>query len=62
MMTDPIADMLTRIRNAARIERPIVEMPTSKIRKGIAQGLKEEGFIWDFEEIETVPRGPCGSS
>jgi small subunit ribosomal protein S8 len=55
MMTDPIADMLTRIRNAVRIERPFVEMPTSRIRRGIAQTLKEEGFIWDFEEVETVP-------
>src|SRR6476469_2263655 len=55
MMTDPIADMLTRIRTAVRIERPVVDMPTSKIRKGIAQVLKDEGFIWDFEEVETVP-------
>lgn len=55
MMTDPIADMLTRIRNAVRIERPIVEMPTSKLRKGIAQVLKDEGYIWDFKEVETSP-------
>jgi small subunit ribosomal protein S8 len=55
MMTDPIADMLTRIRNAARIERPYVDMPTSGVCKGIAQALKDEGFIWDYEEIETVP-------
>lgn len=55
MMTDPIADMLTRIRNAARIERPYVDMPISGVRKGIAQALKDEGFIWDYEEIETVP-------
>ena len=55
MMTDPIADMLTRIRNAVRIERPIVDMPTSRIRKGIAQVLKDEGYLWDFEELETVP-------
>jgi small subunit ribosomal protein S8 len=55
MMTDPIADMLTRIRNAVRIERPHVELPTSNIRRGIAQVLKDEGFIWDFREIETVP-------
>ena len=55
MMTDPIADMLTRIRNVVRIERPTVEMPTSKIRVGIARALKDEGFIWDFEEIETLP-------
>ena len=55
MMTDTIADMLTRIRNCVRIERPIVDMPTSKIRRGIAQVLKDEGYIWDFEEIDTVP-------
>lgn len=55
MMTDPIADMLTRIRNAGRIEKPIVDMPTSRIRRGVAQTLKDEGFIWDFEEIDTVP-------
>jgi small subunit ribosomal protein S8 len=55
MMTDPIADMLTRIRNGARIEKPLIEMPTSKLRKGIAQVLKDEGYIWDFDEIETVP-------
>jgi small subunit ribosomal protein S8 len=54
-MTDPIADMLTRIRNAVRIERPIVDMPSSKLRKGIAQVLKDEGYLWDFEEIATVP-------
>jgi small subunit ribosomal protein S8 len=55
MMTDPIADMLTRIRNAVRIERPFVEMPTSKLRKGIAQVLKDEGYIWDYKELDTVP-------
>ena len=55
MMTDPIADMLTRIRNAVRVEKPLVEMPTSRMRKGIAQVLKDEGYIWDFEELETVP-------
>ena len=55
MMTDPIADMLTRIRNAVRIEKPFVEMPTSRVRRGIAQALKDEGYIWDYEEIDTVP-------
>jgi small subunit ribosomal protein S8 len=55
MMTDTVADMLTRIRNAARIERPIVEMPTSKLRLGIARVLKDEGYIWDFDEVDTVP-------
>jgi small subunit ribosomal protein S8 len=55
MMTDPVADMLTRIRNAVRIERPIVEMPASRIRRGIAQTLKYEGYIWDYEEVEAEP-------
>jgi small subunit ribosomal protein S8 len=55
MMTDPIADMLTRIRNAVRIERLFLDMPTSNMRRGIAQVLKDEGYIWDFEEIQTVP-------
>ncbi len=54
-MTDPIADMLTRIRNAVRIERPTVDMPTSNVLRGIAQVLKDEGYIWDFETIDTVP-------
>ncbi len=55
MMTDTIADMLTRIRNAVRIEKPYVEMPASNLRQGIAQTLKDEGFIWDFEVVDTVP-------
>ncbi len=55
MMTDPIADMLTRIRNAVRIEKPLVDMPTSKVLKGVAQVLKDEGYIWEFEELQTVP-------
>ena len=55
MMTDPIADMLTRILNAVRIERTFLDMPTSNMRRGIAQVLKDEGYVWDYEEIETVP-------
>ncbi len=53
MMTDPIADMLTRIRNAVRIERPAVEMPLSKVKKGVADVLKREGYIWDWSEHES---------
>src|SRR5438445_8526936 len=49
MMTDPIADMLTRIRNANRIERPAVEMPATRIKERIAQVLKDEGFILDYQ-------------
>jgi small subunit ribosomal protein S8 len=52
MMTDPIADMLTRIRNAVRIERPQVEMPLSKVKRGLAEVLKREGYIWDWREEE----------
>ena len=48
MMTDPIADMLTRIRNANRIERPAVEMPFTRLKSNIAQVLKDEGFILDY--------------
>ena len=55
MMTDPIADMLTRIRNAVRVERPFVEMPISKVKRGLADVLKREGFIWDWQEVEAEP-------
>lgn len=55
MMTDPIADMLTRIRNAVRIERPNVEMPLSKVKRGLAEVLKREGYIWDWEQVEAQP-------
>lgn len=56
MMTDPVADMLTRLRNAIRNETPFVEMPTSRLKVGIAQALEREGYIWDFEEVEASPR------
>ena len=54
-MTDPVADMLTRIRNAVRVERPHVEMPLSKVKRGLAEVLKREGYIWDWEEVENKP-------
>ncbi|MBX3451283.1 MAG: 30S ribosomal protein S8 [Planctomycetaceae bacterium] len=56
MMTDPVADMLTRLRNAIRNEAPFVEMPTSRLKVGIAEALKREGYIWEFAEIEASPR------
>ena len=56
MMTDPIADMLTRIRNALQIERPFVDIPASKIKESIAATLQREGFIWDFEVVENSPQ------
>jgi len=55
MMTDPIADMLTRIRNAVRIERSLVEMPVSKVKRGLAEVLKREGYIWDWSEVDGKP-------
>ena len=48
---DPIADMLTRIRNGARIGQAVVAMPTSKIKVEIARILKEEGFIESYEIV-----------
>lgn len=55
MMTDPIADMLTRIRNALLIERPFVDIPHSRVKQGIADVLQREGYIWDYEVQETEP-------
>ena len=48
-MTDPIADMLTRIRNANTMKHEVVEIPSSKIKLAIADILKKEGFIKDYE-------------
>ncbi|MBV8626831.1 MAG: 30S ribosomal protein S8 [Paraburkholderia sp.] len=47
-MSDPIADMLTRIRNAQMVEKVSVTMPSSKVKVAIAQVLKDEGYIDDF--------------
>ena len=47
-MSDPIADMLTRIRNAGRVNHPDVTMPSSKLKLAIANVLKEEGYITDY--------------
>jgi small subunit ribosomal protein S8 len=48
-MSDPIADMLTRIRNAQRVEKTEVVMPSSKVKVAIAQCLKDEGYIEGFQ-------------
>jgi len=55
MMTDPIADMLTRIRNAQLSRRAIVEMPTSKVKKAIAEILSKENYVGKVEEVEVTP-------
>jgi len=49
MMTDPIADMLTRIRNGNRNETPAVDMPWTVLKQQIAQVLKDEGFVIEFQ-------------
>jgi small subunit ribosomal protein S8 len=51
-MSDPIADMLTRIRNAQSTNKVMVSMPNSKVKVGIASVLKEEGYITDFRVDE----------
>jgi small subunit ribosomal protein S8 len=57
VMTDPIADMLTRIRNANMVRHEKLEIPASKIKKDIAEILKREGFIRDVEFIEDNKQG-----
>ncbi len=54
-MTDPIADMLTRIRNANTASHDTVDIPASKQKVAIVQILKDEGYIEDFEQISDPP-------
>lgn len=56
MMTDPIADMFTRIRNAVLVKDPNVAIPSSRVKAGILEVLKREGFIEDFETVEKMGR------
>jgi len=51
-MSDPISDMLTRIRNAQSVHKATVSMPASKVKSGIAAVLKDEGYITDFRPVE----------
>src|SRR3990170_1602240 len=55
-LTDPVADMLTRIRNAIASKHDYTNVPASKLKVSIAQVLKEEGFIRDYELLEEGPR------
>lgn len=52
MMTDPIADLLTRIRNGIHVESPFVDMPVSQMKIRVVEALKREGFVWDHEVVE----------
>lgn len=53
-MQDPIADMLTRLRNGQSANKTVVAMPASKLKLAIAQVLKEEGYIKDFVTTDTI--------
>ena len=55
-MTDPIADMLTRIRNAAAARKRTLDVPLSKVKKSVAEILKKEGYLQDILEVEGNPR------
>ena len=57
VMTDPIADFLTRIRNANQANHEVLEAPASNIKKGIAEILKREGFVKNVEYIEDDKQG-----
>lgn len=57
VMTDPIADLLTRIRNANMVRHEKVEVPSSNMKVTIAEILKKEGFIRDYEKIEDEKQG-----
>jgi small subunit ribosomal protein S8 len=57
VMTDPIADMLTRIRNANTVRHDKLELPASNMKKEIAEILKREGFVRDVEYVEDSKQG-----
>jgi small subunit ribosomal protein S8 len=57
MMSDPIADLLTRIRNASRAEHEKVDIPSSKLKVKVTELLKDEGFIKNFRVIEDDKQG-----
>ncbi|MEM7330740.1 MAG: 30S ribosomal protein S8 [Chloroflexota bacterium] len=56
-MSDPIADMLTRVRNALQRQHPTVSMPTSKMKTAVADVMKKEGYIEDFQVVDEKPQG-----
>ena len=56
-MTDPIADMLTRIRNAAHARHRRVDVPASKIKTAIAKILADEGYVQAIRKVEVLPQG-----
>jgi len=57
VMTDPIADLLTRVRNANMVNKETVEVPASKLKKAVSEIFKEEGFVKDVEYVEDGKQG-----
>jgi small subunit ribosomal protein S8 len=60
-MTDPIADMLTRIRNAGMAKHPKCDIPASKLKVAVAEVLKDLGYIKNFKTAAITSRACCGS-
>ena len=58
-ITDPIADLLTRIRNASTAKHPSVDIPASNLKKAIANILLEEGYVKGVQVIEDDKQGTC---
>jgi small subunit ribosomal protein S8 len=56
-MTDPIADYLTRIRNAVKANHKVVEIPSSRLKKELTRVLHEKGYILSYKFIDTPPQG-----
>jgi small subunit ribosomal protein S8 len=56
MLTDPLADLLTRIRNASRVRHKSVSMPYSRLKQAIVKILKTEGFLLDYEVVGKAPK------
>ncbi len=61
-MTDPVADMITRIRNGVRAKLPKVDVPSSKLKVEIARILKDEGYIANYKLTRGRQAGPCSAS
>lgn len=57
MWSDPIADMLTRVRNGVKAHKKQVTMPASNVKRGVAQVLKEEGYILDYDVVADTRQG-----
>jgi small subunit ribosomal protein S8 len=57
MMTDPVSDLLTRIRNAAQAQHPALRVPASKVKSSVLEIFKNEGYVTDYEFVSDGPQG-----